>query len=206
VKILFIARHCGYLRNFDSAIRAFAARGHRVRLAVEKDDLMGGRRLVDAIIRDCPSVSLTTAPTRTRAELAERVRQLRLAIDYLRFRDPLYNRARHLRARAEARAPEGIVRLLDRPVVRRRPGRAAVSAGLRWLERAAPVSEPIAAWLREEAPDVLLVTPLIELGSPQFDYLQAARALGIRTALPVTSWDHLSSKALIRGNPDLVLV
>ncbi|MBM3780018.1 MAG: hypothetical protein FJW23_17580, partial [Acidimicrobiia bacterium] len=132
--ILFIARHCGYLRNFDSAIRALAARGHQVRLAVEKDDLMGSRRLVDAIISDHPSVSLTTAPTRTKEELAERVRQLRLAIDYIRFRDPLYNRARHLRERAKARAPEGIVQLLNRPLVRRRPGRAAVGAALRWLE------------------------------------------------------------------------
>jgi hypothetical protein len=42
----------------------------------------------------------------------------------------------------------------------------------------------------------VLVTPLIELGSPQMDHLAAAKALGIRTALPVASWDHLSSKAV----------
>ena len=54
----------------------------------------------------------------------------------------------------------------------------------------------------EHEPDILLLTPLIELGSPQLDYVRAARALGIRTALCVWSWDHLSSKAMIRVVPD----
>ena len=53
---------------------------------------------------------------------------------------------------------------------------------------------------------MLLITPLIELGSPQLDYVRAARALGVRSALCVWSWDHLSSKALIRVLPDAVIV
>jgi hypothetical protein len=53
---------------------------------------------------------------------------------------------------------------------------------------------------------VLLITPLIELGSPQLDYLRAARSQGVRSALCVWSWDHLSSKALIRVVPDAVIV
>ena len=206
MKVLFIARHCAYLRNFESAIRALAARGHAVRLAVEKEDAMDSRRMIEHIMAEHPNVTLTAAPSRARDESPERVRQLRLAIDYIRFRDPMYNRTPHLRARAEDRAPEGIVRLIGRPVVRRRPGRALVSRGLRWIERCLAPSAPVVDWLRAEAPDLVLITPLIELGSPQFDYLQAAQSLGLRTALPVTSWDHLSSKALIRSAPDLVLV
>ena len=206
MKLLFIARHGAYLRNFESAIRALAGRGHAVRLAVEKEDAMDSRRMIEEIIAEHPNVSLTSAPGRARDEAPERVRQLRLAIDYIRFRDPMYNRTPHLRARAEERAPEGIVRLVSLPLVRRRPGRALVSRGLRWIESCLAPSAPVVAWLRAEAPDLVLITPLIELGSAQFDYLQAARSLGLRTALPVTSWDHLSSKALIRGAPDLVLV
>ena len=57
-------------------------------------------------------------------------------------------------------------------------------------------------FIAERSADVLLITPLIELGSPQLDYVRAARALGIRSALCVWSWDHLSSKALIRVVPD----
>ena len=207
MKILFIARHSGYLRNFDTAIRALAAGGHDVRLALERQDHPSGSPdLIASMLATSPTVSVTTAPVRARHEGVERVRQLRLAIDYLRYREPAYLRTPHLRERAGMRAPESIVRLLDHPVWRRRPGRRAIGMALRWLEQAVPVSQPIADWLREERPDLVLVTPLIELGSPQFDYLQAARSLGLRTALPVTSWDHLSSKALIRMEPDLVLV
>ena len=50
------------------------------------------------------------------------------------------------------------------------------------------------------------MTPLVDLGSQQIDYLRAARQLGIPTALAVWSWDHLSSKAYIREAPERVLV
>jgi len=207
VKLLFIARHSGYLRNFDAVIGALAARGHHVRLALERQDHPSGSpELIAAMLAASPNVSVTTAPVRARGEQASRVRQLRLAIDCLRFKEPEYQKTPHLRERAEARAPEAVGRLLGTAVGKRRAGRRAIGAFLRWLEQAVPVSAAIADWLRAEAPDAVLVTPLIELGSPQFDYLQAARALGLRTALPVTSWDHLSSKALIRMEPDLVLV
>src|SRR5207249_808336 len=38
------------------------------------------------------------------------------------------------------------------------------------------------------------------------DHFVSARALGLRTALCVGSWDHLSSKSLLRETPDLVTV
>src|SRR5207244_13308909 len=56
--------------------------------------------------------------------------------------------------------------------------------------------------LREQNPDVVLLTPLIGVvESPQLDYLQSAKAIGIPTALCVWSWDHLSSKAIVRSVP-----
>ena len=70
------------------------------------------------------------------------------------------------------------------------------------LEQAVPRQIGVDAFVRGQQPDLLLITPLIELGSPQLDYVRAARALGIRSALCVWSWDHLSSKALIRVVPD----
>ena len=52
----------------------------------------------------------------------------------------------------------------------------------------------------------MLVTPLVDLGSDQADYLKSARALGIRTGLCVHSWDNLTNKGLIRIKPDRVYV
>jgi hypothetical protein len=53
---------------------------------------------------------------------------------------------------------------------------------------------------------VVLVTPMLTLGSEQIDVVRTARRLGVPTGLCVGSWDHLSSKALIRQWPDRVFV
>ncbi|MEQ1731964.1 MAG: hypothetical protein ABL982_26625, partial [Vicinamibacterales bacterium] len=77
---------------------------------------------------------------------------------------------------------------------------------MRHLERAVPDDDHIRRYLEAQRPDLLLITPLIDLGSSQIDYLRAARDSGVPSALCVWSWDHLSSKALIRECPDRVFV
>ncbi len=52
----------------------------------------------------------------------------------------------------------------------------------------------------------MLVTPLVTDQSSQVDVVKSAQALGIPTALCVASWDHLTTKGLIRARPDLVFV
>jgi hypothetical protein len=130
----------------------------------------------------------------------------RLLVDYLRFFDPVFARAAALRARAEKRVPR-VYRPWIRMIAR---GGALVRRGLRGLlgaiERTIPPSRAIETFLRAHNPDLLLVTPLVELGSQQVDYIKAAKRLGIRSALCVASWDNLTSKGLIRMLPDHVLV
>ena len=72
---------------------------------------------------------------------------------------------------------------------------------LRQFEQAVPRSRELEAFYREQKPDVVLITPLVDLGSPQLDHYLSARALGLRTVLCVGSWDHLSSKSLLRADP-----
>jgi FkbM family methyltransferase len=77
---------------------------------------------------------------------------------------------------------------------------------MRTKNAAIPTDPGIDRFLSDVAPDVLAVTPLIEPGSPQAEYLRSARALGIRTAYCVASWDNLTNKGLIHGPVDLVTV
>ena len=84
--------------------------------------------------------------------------------------------------------------------------RRLASAAVRNVERAVPDDPRIREYLESQNPDIVLLTPLIDLGSSQIEYLRAARALRIPTGLCVWSWDHLSSKALIRDAPDRVFV
>src|SRR4029078_2584886 len=73
-------------------------------------------------------------------------------------------------------------------------------------ERAIPVCQPIVDFLHEQAPDVLLVSPLVNTASDQVDWIKAARACAIRTGVCIASWDNLTNKGLLRIEPDMVLV
>lgn len=197
MKILFLARHYTYFRNFEGAIRELSARGHALHLAVDRAD---GEEIVVRLARECRGVTYgmtpDVPPTRDR-ELADATR---LGLDYLRYQGASYDDAPILRQRASHRTPRAAVWLSERF------GRERAAAWLRDIERAVPPPAAAVEFVRAQEPDVVLITPLIELGSPQLDYLRAAKTLGLRTALCVWSWDHLTSKALIRVRPDRVLV
>jgi hypothetical protein len=201
MKVLFIARHFTYFRNFESVVAALAERGHSVHLAADREEALGGRDLVDRLAARYPAqVTVGFAPILQWGRHRRLSGALRVGLDYLRYSDPRYEITPRIRERAYERTPVGVLALA------RLPGRRFITWALERLEEAVPRQLGIDDYLRDQAPDVLLVTPLIELGSPQLDYVRAARALGIRSALCVWSWDHLSSKALIRVVPDRVIV
>jgi hypothetical protein len=206
VKILFLGRHYTYFRNFDSVLRELAARGHVIHLAVERDETFGGLKLVESLAASCPTISYGEAPSRADDEWAWIAGRVRLGVDYLRYQHPLFDSALKLRVRARERTPGGFVTLGNLVHAVGGPSRRLVSSLLRRLERAVPEDPSIRAFIEAQRPDLVLLTPLISLGSSQIDYLRSARALGIPTALCVWSWDHLSSKALIREWPDKVFV
>jgi hypothetical protein len=133
-------------------------------------------------------------------------RRIRHSLDYLRFLEPRYASTPHLANRARERAPQILMALLERPSFRSEQGRARLARALRAFERALPRNRELEEFIAGHDPDVVLITPLVDIGSRQLDHLRAAKALGKRTILPVGSWDHLSSKALLRVMPDAVLV
>jgi hypothetical protein len=200
VTILFIARHFTYFRNFDSVIEALARHGHRVHLAADREDGLGGRGLVDALAARHPGVTVGDTPIREWGRYRRVASALRLGLDYLRYSDARFADMPKIRRRAYDRTPLFILLLA------RLPGRRVLTWVLERIEEAVPSQLGVDEFITHRRPDLLLITPLIELGSPQLDYLRAARRHGIRSALCVWSWDHLSSKALIRVRPDAVLV
>ena len=203
MNILFIARHFTYFKNFDSVIEALARDGHRLHLAADRDDghALGGRALVDGLAARFPGrITVGDTPIREWGRYRRVSSALRLGLDYLRYSDPRFAEMPKIRQRAYDRTPAFILALARLPL------RRLVTRVLEAVEIAVPRQKGVDAFVAGHQPDLLLITPLIELGSPQLDYLRAAQALGIRSALCVWSWDHLSSKALIRVPPDAVLV
>ena len=200
MKVLFIARHFTYFRNFDSVIALLAERGHRIHLAADRDEVSGGRELVDRLAARYAGVTVGLTPIHEFGRYTRLTRALRLGLDYLRYSDPRYESMPKIRQRAYDRTPRFVLALARLPL------RPLVTGLIERLEEAVPQHKGVRAFLEEQQPDLLLITPLIELGSPQLDYVRTARRLGLRSALCIWSWDHLSSKALIRVVPDALFV
>jgi hypothetical protein len=201
MNVLFIARHFTYFRNFESVVAALAARGHRVHLAADREEALGGRELVDRLAARYPAhVTVGFTPILQWGRYRRLSSALRIGLDYLRYSDPRYEATPKIRERAYERTPLLVLALAKLPF------RGLLTRLLALLERAVPRQIGVDEFIADRKADILLITPLIELGSPQLDYLRAARAHGIRSALCVWSWDHLSSKALIRVVPDKVIV
>lgn len=206
MRILFLARHYTYFRNFEAVLRQLAQRGHLLHLVVERGDTLGGVAMVEALAAEFPSITYGEAPSRAADEWSWVVQRLRLGLDHLRYQHPLFDSAWKLRERSRQRTPGLFVRIGTVAHVLGAWSRRLFTHVLRAIERAVPEDPAIREYLESHRPDLLLLTPLVDLGSSQIEYLRAARTLRIPTGLCVWSWDHLSSKALIRETPDRVFV
>jgi hypothetical protein len=206
VKIFLSMRHLGSLRVYEPVIRELAARGHHLHLALGRAEALGWTTALDNLLRDHPTITcgwVTPSPAVFWAELAKTIR---LWADYFRYFEPEYAPFPKLKARAAEKVPPRLLRVAERPAFQQRQNRVRLLRVLRAMERALPPVPEIERELRDQQPDLVLVTPLVYLGSAQFEVLRTALELGYRTAFLVGSWDHLSSKALVRDMPHRVLV
>jgi hypothetical protein len=208
MRIFLSVQHLGSFLVYEPVIRELARRGHTIHLAVSRAESLGWEKTLDEVRGDHSNISwswLSPSPS-TSPFWFELAKTIRLWADYLRYFDPYYADAPKLKARAEERVPPKLVRISQHAVFRDSRNRARLLWALRSLERSLPAVEEIRRELREFEPDVVLITPLVYLGSWQFEVLRAALAEGLRTAFAVGSWDHLSSKALVRDVPQRVFV
>ena len=200
MRILFSALHLAYFRNFESAIREMAARGHQVHLAADEPERFGGQGLADRLAAEYPGVSSGFLPSLEEEPWHLAASSLRVSLDYVRVLAPGY--PSKLRLRAAARTARAVRWAADLPVA----GRPLTFRALKAIERLMPPSQLLIDYLRREAPDVVVLASLTYSRSQQLDLLKAARALGIPVAAAIMSWDHLSSKALLHIAPDMMLV
>jgi hypothetical protein len=212
------------LRHFEGVLLSLADRGHTIRIASSE------RRAAvapPAALAAHERITFVSCPGHRSDGWARHILEMRSLRDYLRYLEHRFDEAPKLRARAArkmaqtvtcdkhthlvARCPKCDARLVDDEVGRmllgfRRGGVANLGRMLAQMESSIPSDHAIDAFLRSERPDVMLVTPLIKIGSSQPEYVKSAKALGIPVAFPVFSWDNLSTKGLIHVQPDRVLV
>jgi hypothetical protein len=200
VRVVFAVLHYGLLRNFTSVVRGLAARGHDVALAAEEPDTMGGRELAQSLRDASARVQLLEPPALDGDRVVDLGARVRVALDYFRFHEPPYAASPKLRERLRPRVPRLLLHAEPRI------GRSRLVRVLSSIERSLPPSPVLVEWLRRQRPDVLLLGSLTHYRSAAPEIHRAAIALGVPTAACIYSWDHLSSKALLRRRPERVLV
>jgi hypothetical protein len=206
MRLLFSMRHVGSLRLFEPALRALARRGHEVDVLVSRRESIEWGSAAAQLTAEYPAVRWHWADDLPPNAWLEFATVVRLWLDYLRYFDPRYADAPKLRVRAEDRVPAFIVRACRRWPLTSAAGRAVLARVLRTVERVLPRQSAADATIAGHKPDAMLLTPLVHLGSPQVELLRSAQAMRVPTALCVGSWDHLSSKSVIRNAPDRVFV
>ncbi|HXH33208.1 MAG TPA: hypothetical protein VNJ54_02220 [Plantibacter sp.] len=204
--LLLISGNLSLLRgHYEGVLSALSAAGVRISiryikqkwLTVEEFTAMLQEAGVDADVRP-----LSRAPGDPDEFFGLRLRQL---INVLRYLHADYSERTALSSRAFAGSPAGVQRWARRI---RRLGRRPALATMRCLallESMLPPSRAALATLDEERPDAVVATPVIR--TPELvDFLKAAAWRGIPKATWIESWDNLTNKGLLHGDPDRVFV
>lgn len=223
MRILFHVTLTTMLRHFESVLLELADRGHVIRIASHRSPEIAP----PAALAAHPRIAFVASPGRRGDEWTTPIHELRALRDYIRYLDPRFKSATKLRARALRtavkavthderlhlvhRCPKCEARLVDDDVGQMlrgfgKPGVRNLDALLALMERTIPSATVLDDFLKSEQPDLLLVSPLVNLGSYQADFVKSAKALHIPVVYPVFSWDNLSTKGLIHVQPDGVIV
>jgi hypothetical protein len=203
--VVFLMTHAGHARNFELTLRELLARGHRVQVVLLQAEPRDDQRaaLLDALVADHPALTVTVAEPRSRMDPTRFSSAIRRVLDYMRYlREPLRS-AMKLRGRAGLRVPRILRATLDRlPEAAIGMLRAVLTALLEHL----PASRKISREIRRRAPDVLVVTPAVETGTPQTEWIRVARRVGVPVCVALASWDTLTTKGGLHAHPDVLAV
>lgn len=209
MRILFALRHPSYLRNFVSVVQALADEGHHVHLVFHLHGPLGEDALFERLASESRRITgqfideemkAAVVPWKTFAANA------RHGTDYLRYVHPRFAKADALRARARKRAPAWVQQIGDRYLSRSRFALEAALKSGSLVEWSIPPHPVIAQIVESFRPDVVMSTPVVDMGSVQVDWFKMARVLGIPSVLPAASWDNLTNKGRLRVKPDRIFV
>ena len=204
MKVCFLLHYPGYVRYFDSVFDELLRRGHSIHLAFngnwkQPDGLAG--------LQDHPNLTVDFEDFPTRWDSYHLyAKKVRGTTDYVRYLDRRFRKTPWLRARTEGALPKRMQFLKRVPSLPSFFVKMLRRGLVRYERKRIPSPANLEAYIADVAPDLFVVSPLVNARSWQTDAVKAAQALGIPTALCVASWDHLTTKGLIRVRPDKVFV
>ena len=202
LRILFFVHRLGKTRHFDGLLERLTKRGHTVVLAVVDTK---GTVKTSKVLGNGRRLPVVTCPSRRVDRWKVLAPKLRLARDYLRFFEPPHAHADKLVELASSYVPDAVRNMMQQHTWIRRHARV-LGRALAAAEAAIPPERYFELFIKYHEPHIVLVTPLVDFGSYQTDYVKAAHRLGIPVAFLPFSWDNLTNRGLIRVQPDRVFV
>ena len=202
-RILFALAEPGYFRMYGSVMTEMTRRGWTVAVAFEKPERRGATPPLP-VSAGLPIETLGRSPH----DVSSFAAAVRVGIDYVHYLEPAFAQATYLRRRAEKYLPPRLQFLTRVGQVPSRGVDAAIATS-RLIERGMSPNRATTAFLEEAGADLLFVSPLVALGVAgvnQTELVKAARARRIPVIVGVASWDHLTSKGMVRVLPDALLV
>ena len=208
MKILFAVRQKKNVDAFLETLRQLVERGHAVTLTVQDP---GFRKRLGATLDDM-GVQIVRGPTARVDRWMEVAPLLRTMSDCLHYLQPQLRGALKLRTRAvhtlrrELSLPEtdeGLAAALSHIPAAQVDRLQAI---LTLAEAQLPTDPVYDEFLAQQAPDLVLVSPLVHFGCGQDDLVASARARGIPVGMLAFSWDNLSTKTRLHVAPDRMFV
>lgn len=214
--------HPGHLRNYESTVMSLAARGHQIHLCFNQPEKQSEDRQVELISENNPNVTYSNQPIPRRSDKWRGFpKPICVIRDYLRYLNPRYKNTPKLKNRVEIKLKKTLKQSLQNNLIK------DYDAVIKWLQtlsgngryswldkvlkiiyQSLPSDPSIEEFIKSHQADLVLVTPLITVGpsADQAEFLRSAKALKIPNGLCVGSWDNLTNKGLVHGDPDIVFV
>jgi hypothetical protein len=205
VRVLIQVPFPGYLRIYGSTVRLLADRGHDVLLSYDRGEK--GREPSASLVEDHARIELVPPLPRAQRRFERQVGDLRTAADYLRYLDVQFADAPYLRERLDHNL-NGSLRRLRRVRYGHPLARPAFRTALA-AERLVPSDRGVERAVAEHSPDLVFVSPLLgrsDRNRRQTDTVKAAKRLGIPVGAGIASWDHLTTKGVVKAVPDRLYV
>jgi len=160
-----------------------------------------------------PRASIAELPLRRTGDARRSITILRTAADLTRFLSPDVDGGNWPRMRISRR----LLKLLRHPDYEALAAKAAglrlprtthaqVSSAFRDLEHLQPAPPGLVEAIDRLGVDVVLLVTRCTVGGFEQDVIKVARRLGLPSIMLVSSWDNLSSKALLNEHPDRMIV
>jgi hypothetical protein len=196
LKLLVFLPSIAYYRIFEGLLGALSSAGHQVVLALDHERREVPPENAHLLAERLPR---RNGPWRIAASATRR------SLDYMRYLDHGYADAGPLRDQARNQAPRALRALLVLPPFRWELGRRPLAWLLRRIEAGIPLPRDVKSFISEQSPDVVLVSPLVEFGSDQAEYVRASQSARIPSVLVVARDGDLTRKGALRDVPTLTI-